>query len=142
VTIIPNLRNDIGYGFVALCYVLSNEWIGGLDVFDLDPVDGATLAVMVFIGLVMNGTLALLLPRVLLRLKPQHRFKLFETYALVTTLYFLCINTVMWVIFPEHILYILLYFAPIWVMVLLLAPVVYFKARNASDDSEIQANGQ
>ncbi|TFG94038.1 hypothetical protein E4H12_15920 [Candidatus Thorarchaeota archaeon] len=111
-------------------------------MFDLDPVDGATLAVMVFIGLVMNGTLALLLPRVLLRLKPQHRFKLFETYALVTTLYFLCINTVMWVIFPEHILYILLYFAPIWVMFLLLAPVVYFKARNASDDSEIQANGQ
>ena len=133
--------------WVGLALLLTGSaWLHPVHVsvtnLDLDPVEGAIIILVPLVGLVMLPTLVLLLPWVLVRLKPLHRFKPFETYALWATLYFLCINTILWVIFPEHILYILLYYAPVWVMFLLLAPVVYFKARNASDDSEIQANGQ
>ena len=110
-------------------------------MFILDPLGGAIIFVMVLLGVLMIPTLALLF-WVLVRLRPLHRFKYFEIYALVVTLYFLCVNSIMWVIFPEHILFILLDWAPVWVTFLLIAPVVYFRERNARDDSEIQAKDQ
>jgi hypothetical protein len=106
-------------------------------VFDVgipDPDAGVITLTTVILAFVMIPTLGFLF-WVLVRFKPQHKYKSFEIYALGLSLYFLFLNMIMWVLFPEYILNILLEYSPVWLVLILGVPVVYFKTKHAEDNS-------